>query len=97
MRVGGVLQGRLNDRLLQSWCKQGATVESIEQKFLTDTLIPMPPINDQEKIVNYLKLALNKIDYLIKKTEISIDLLIEHRSALITAAVTGKIDVREQK
>ena len=36
-----------------------------------------------------------KIDALIQETQTSIELLKEHRTALISAAVTGKIDVRE--
>jgi type I restriction enzyme S subunit len=56
---------------------------------------PCPPQQEQLLIVEYLDKQLNKIDALIQETQTSIELLKEHRSALISAAVTGKIDVRE--
>lgn len=49
---------------------------------------------EQKKILSFLKGQTARIDGLIALTERSIDLLREKRSALITAAVTGKIDVR---
>jgi type I restriction enzyme S subunit len=54
-----------------------------------------PPEAEQSSIVEYLDNQLNKIDTLIQETQVSIELLKEHRTALISAAVTGKIDVRE--
>lgn len=46
-------------------------------------------------IASYLDQETTKIELLINKARQSIDLAKEHRSALISAAVTGKIDVRE--
>lgn len=57
---------------------------------------PYPPTEQQKEIVQYIHIESDKIDSLISKTEESINLLKEKRSALITAAVTGKIDVREE-
>lgn len=54
----------------------------------------LPPIEEQREIVAHLDRATTRIDTLISKTERSIELLREHRTALITAAVTGKIDLR---
>mgnify|MGYP000028146353 CR=1 FL=1 len=59
--------------------------------------LPMPPIEEQAEISRHLDKSLTTIDELIHKTERSIELLKEHRSALITAAVTGKIDFRMSK
>ncbi len=87
------VQGFNND-LLQAWRKQGATVESIEQDYLSDTIIPLPSIAEQQAIVAYLDREATRIDSLISKTQHSINLLKERRAALITAAVTGQIDVR---
>ena len=56
---------------------------------------PAAPINEQAFIVNFLDRETTRIDTLISKTERSIELLKERRSALITAAVTGQIDLRE--
>jgi type I restriction enzyme S subunit len=54
----------------------------------------MPPIEEQRRIAERIDVELERIRGLITLTERSIDLLREKRSALITAAVTGKIDVR---
>lgn len=56
---------------------------------------PIPPLTDQYEITEFLDRETNKIDILIDKAKHSIELAKEHRSALISAAVTGKIDVRE--
>jgi type I restriction enzyme S subunit len=52
----------------------------------------VPPLNEQQAIVGYLDHATSGIDALIAKTERSIELLHEHRRAVISAAVTGRID-----
>ncbi|KAF3998510.1 restriction endonuclease subunit S [Glaciimonas immobilis] len=54
-----------------------------------------PPLHEQVQIVAYIDRETARIDTLTSKTERSIELLKERRSALITAAVTGQIDVRE--
>ena len=56
--------------------------------------LPKPGLEEQAAIADYLESATSRIDALIAKTERSIELLLEHRVALITAAVTGKIDLR---
>jgi type I restriction enzyme, S subunit len=55
-----------------------------------------PSLEEQQEIATYLDDKTQKIDKLIKKATKSIKLLKEKRTALISAAVTGKIDVREQ-
>lgn len=54
----------------------------------------LPPYDEQQDIVAQLDRATARIDTLVAKTERSIELLREHRTALITAAVTGKTDLR---
>jgi type I restriction enzyme S subunit len=54
----------------------------------------LAPIDDQMNVSNYLGDATNKIDALTAEAQRAIDLLQERRTALISAAVTGKIDVR---
>ena len=64
---------------------------------LTDMLkfvFPFPPLQEQQAIANYLDTATVKIDTLIEKQTKLIELLKEKRTALISSAVTGKIDVR---
>ena len=58
--------------------------------------IPIPPEEEAARIVNHIKASQYRFDTLIVKTRESLDLLKERRSALITAAVTGKIDVRSE-
>lgn len=70
------------------------TRASLSQGLLHRTPVPLPPLGEQERIAAHLEVQCEKIDGLIAKSETSIDLLREKRSALITAAVTGKIDVR---
>ena len=54
----------------------------------------LPPISEQVNIVNYIDLAVAKMDSAISSQERMIQLLKERRSAIITQAVTGQIDVR---
>jgi len=57
---------------------------------------PVPPQEEQTAIANFLDAETAKLDRLVSKAEEMIDRLQEYRTALITAAVTGKIDVREE-
>ncbi len=56
--------------------------------------VPLPPLNEQIEIGRFLEDQEEKFTHLVSKTNRSIELLKEKRAALITAAVTGKIDVR---
>jgi len=57
--------------------------------------IPLPPIEEQKEIVTYLDNYRHEIGKLISKYQKQIDLMQEYRTALISQAVTGKIDVRD--
>ena len=56
--------------------------------------LPMPPLDEQRNITEYLDGATAKIDALIGEQQRLVDLLKERRTSLISAAVTGQIDVR---
>ncbi len=56
--------------------------------------LPRIPIAEQTRIADHIERETKRIDGLLEKTERSIALLKEKRAALITAAVTGKVDVR---
>jgi len=56
---------------------------------------PRPPLAEQKVIANFLDKETGAIDALIGKVESAIEKLKEYRTALISAAVTGEIDVRE--
>lgn len=56
-----------------------------------------PPLLEQIEIVKHIELKTKKLDAIISEVTESIELLKEHRTALINAAVTGKIDLRDKE
>jgi type I restriction enzyme S subunit len=73
----------------------GAAVRGVNIRDLKRVSIPLPATqNEQHAIANYLDRETAKIDALVAKVETAIERLKEYRSALISAAVTGKIDLR---
>jgi len=86
----------MQSTLLFAWRKEGATVESLELELIASTVIPLPAIKQQRIIVGFLDGETTKIDALVAKIHEAIGRLKEYRSALISAAVTGKIDVRRE-
>jgi type I restriction enzyme, S subunit len=62
---------------------------------ISEIRIPKPSLDEQEKIVDFLIEQDVKFDVAVKKCLKTIELLQEYRTALISEAVTGKIDVRE--
>lgn len=68
---------------------------NIGQNTILDMPISQPSLSEQIEIVNMIKQETKKISELISEVKNSIDLLKERRTALISAAVTGKIDVRD--
>lgn len=65
----------------------------IKQNDLDNLPLPVPPIEVQRAIVEYVRQQIAGIDALIAKAAEHIALAKERRSALITAAITGQIDV----
>lgn len=59
--------------------------------------IAVPSIQEQKEIIAEVRSKVEKIESLMQETQTSINFLQEHRTALICAAVTGKIDVRNYK
>ena len=57
--------------------------------------LALPPVDEQGAIVSFLVVRTAKIERLINKSNQVIEALREYRSAIITDAVTGKIDVRD--
>ena len=58
--------------------------------------VPTPPLPEQAAIAAFLDRETVKLDSLAAKVHNAIELLKELRTALISAAVTGRIDVREE-
>lgn len=72
----------------------GSTHNTIYMPDIQAFRFALPPIVEQDAIVKAVRLELKRIDELSEEAEKGIGLLKERRSALISAAVTGKIDVR---
>ncbi|MDD5007380.1 MAG: restriction endonuclease subunit S [Syntrophorhabdaceae bacterium] len=72
-----------------------ATLAIFDQNKISDLQLALPPLPEQQAIADFLDKETEKIDALIAKVEKAIEKLKEYRTALISAAVTGKIDVRE--
>jgi type I restriction enzyme, S subunit len=66
----------------------------INRETLSDLRLPAPPKAEQDEIAKFLNHETIKLESLLNEVSKSIRLLQERRSALISAAVTGKIDVR---
>jgi type I restriction enzyme S subunit len=74
----------------------GVSVPHISPDQIKNFPLVQRGLKEQEKVVENLNIETKKIDGLLKEVNESIELLAEHRTALISAAVTGKIDVRDQ-
>ncbi len=72
----------------------GATLRTIGMPDVQTLTMPLPSLAEQDRIVAFVRKETTAIDALIAKAGQAIDHLNEYRSALISAAVTGKIDVR---
>lgn len=90
--------------LLSKYLKEGqidlekmrAAQPHLNAEELGSCLVALPPTEEQLRIIAFLGRVTIKIDTLIAKAEQAIALQKEHRTALISAAVTGKIDVRNE-
>jgi len=58
--------------------------------------VPLPPVNEQKAILDQVRTDAGHLDTIAAKVNSSVERLREYRTALISAAVTGKIDVREE-
>jgi type I restriction enzyme S subunit len=74
----------------------GGAQANISDTQLLSCFVPVPPLSEQSIIAAFLDRETMKIDALMAKVHVAIDRLKELRTALISAAVTGKIDVREE-
>ena len=72
----------------------GVTRYGLPNAAVGDVVLPLPPIDEQRAIGAFLDRETERIDSLAAKMRLLIERISEYRTALITAAVTGKIDVR---
>ena len=71
----------------------GAAQEQINITDAVNFTIPTPPLDEQRALAEYLAQRTGRLDALADAVRATVDKLHEYRQALITAAVTGKIDV----
>jgi type I restriction enzyme S subunit len=71
----------------------GSTHKTIYMPDIEGIRVPLPPVEEQDRIVNDIWARLRPIDAAVAAIERQISLLREHRQALVTAAVTGELDV----
>jgi type I restriction enzyme S subunit len=86
-----LLQSMSLNRYSESAAQPGLAVETISSLHMC-----LPPNNEQNNIANFLRYETENNDSLSLKINKSIEKLKEYRTALISAAVTGKIDVRDE-
>ena len=67
---------------------------NISQQVLLDLVLPCPPLREQLQIVERVEAEASLLAGLVSEIVRAIDRLKELRTALISAAITGKIDVR---
>jgi type I restriction enzyme S subunit len=73
----------------------GALHPHLNCGYVKDVWIPLPPVDEQRRIIEYLQAELASFQSLANEASAVAKILEERRSALISAAVTGKIDVRK--
>ena len=73
----------------------GATLKTIGMPDVRTLVTPVPPLEEQRAIIDFISSASEKLDALSAEAQCAAELLKERRVALISAAVTGKIDVRK--
>lgn len=91
------LQTFLNNSTSQDYfslAAQGTTMEGLNMTSIGELEVALPPLDEQLQILDFVNQEETKIGQLSSAVEHAIELLRERRSALISAAVTGKIDVR---
>jgi len=70
------------------------TQENVGVNDLKKVKVALPTLAEQSKIIEYLQSKISKLDSISDRSQAAIDLMKERRTALISAAVTGKFDVR---
>lgn len=82
------------DESLRRLDEAGHGTKALRMDAWTSLAVVLPPSKEQVELARFLKSESEKVDDLISEAQRAITLLKERRSALISAAVTGKIDVR---
>ena len=70
---------------------------NISSNDIANINIPLPELNEQNEIVQFLDSKMENVETIISKYQKEIELLKEYKTALISEVVTGKVDVRNEK
>lgn len=89
------LDGPVARTYFRTTAKQTTNLAGTNKWTLGNLPVPVPTLHEQRRVVGDLNAQTSQIDALIIETEHFVDLARERRAALITAAVTGQIDLRE--
>lgn len=77
-----------------NYLSNATTIDVIYSYTIASVVIPVPPVVEQDEIQHFLSHALHKFDELTAEAQHAVDALQERRTALISAAITGQIDLR---
>jgi type I restriction enzyme S subunit len=88
-----LLRSSLTRSRVEKMCST-TTYPNLQVGIYCSAHLPVPPLEEQREIARYIDTCLEGIDNLVEHDQTLIDLARERRSALISAAVTGQIDVR---
>jgi type I restriction enzyme S subunit len=91
--LGWLLRGSSNESL-QRLDEAGHGTKALRMDAWTSMQLPIPPVTEQADIAKFIEQEVAKLNCLKAEAERAIGLLNERRAALISAAVTGQIDVR---
>ena len=83
----------------RDWLEQQiiiSTIQNVNGEKYSNFQLPIPLHQEQKQIVNFLDCKTKQIDELVTEEQRKIELLQEYRQSLISEAVTGKIDVRNE-
>ena len=72
---------------------KGEIIVHIYSSMLKELLLPLPPKDEQAKIVEYIENKISKIDKLLNLEQECIKSLKEYKASLIDSVVTGKVKV----
>ena len=86
--------GPLEQLLLHS---VGSTMPNVNPTIMSRLVVPVPPLSEQRSIVAEVSQIILRANRMKNSIASVVDLLTEYRSALISAAVTGQVDVRNYR
>ena len=104
--LAAIVPKNINSKYLYYWLKSkyqdirglvGEDRDGLNLDLIGSIVIPIPSLSEQEKTTIYIEKEFNILDNLISKYQKQIELMQEYHTALISQAVTGKIDVRDWK